>query len=365
MGPAGSGGPAVAPPPQPVAARGRRVPALVLVPLVVVVIALGAAAITLAPPPPAPSPGPSSGQAAFPPPPSPVLVSIDLAGGGPAYVGFPTQITAAALGLAGIAALELWVGGTRVELSETADPSRPTATQHWDWTPTEAGDAVLVARAYDTDGRSAQSAPLRVTALAEPPRSFRLLEVTALEGETLDALVARVGGDLDLARYMNDQIPAGPLPAGLVVEVPRYDPIEAAPVAARPQGLADAILAANLSAIMPAGLSVPKLDVAVKDCVVSATASDGGAAAAGFAFMALPPVGDAYVPLPPVAPKGDGSATTSFNALGGMNFLTVSSYDGDASAPSAIVPVTVPPGCGTAGWTGDARLDAGTLVVKK
>lgn len=336
----------------------RRPPAIILAPIAFVVVGLVAAGITLLPPPVAPV---QSGAPAITPPTSPLVVNLARRGG-PAAVGFPVQLTAAVIGLSGVSALELWVGGTRVEITETADPARPAATVRWQWTPEAAGEAVLVARAFDARGRGAQSAPLRVTVASEPPRSFRLATATAGDGETLDDVVQRLGGDLELARRLNEDLPAGPLPEGTTVEVPIFDePVAAS--ASQSRDLADAAPVSSLHAILPEGLAVPTVQVAVEpDCTVTATASDGGAAAAGFAFSALPPIGDAFIPLPPVTPSGDGSATTSFVALGGMNYLTAFSYTSDASAPSAIVPVDVPNECGTAGWTGDAQLAGGKLA---
>lgn len=170
-------------------AGGRRSPAIVLVPLVLITIALVATTVLVLPPGPTPSPegsrpptrAPTEGSAAVPAPPvAPLLVSLRVAG--PAVVGMPLRISAAALGTAGIAALDMWVGGSQLELQRTSDPERPAATARWEWRPDAAGPQVLVARAYDALGRMAQSAPVRLEVTAEPPRTFRLEEVTARAG---------------------------------------------------------------------------------------------------------------------------------------------------------------------------------------
>ncbi len=361
--------PPSAPPGRPSGAAGmpgarRRPGALVLVPLAAVVVALGVAAVNLVAP--APSPGPSSGLAALPPPVSPLLVDVDRAGSGPAAVGYPVLISASALGLTGVAGLELWVGGERVEVAENRDPNRPAATARWEWIPQATGETIIVARAFDAAGRTAQSAALRLTIVAEPPRSFRLATVPALEGETLDALVARVGGDVELARSLNPDLASGPLAEGVEVPVPIYE-TGVAPAAARePAGvreLDDARPASALGAVVPAGLATPNLVASVDDCTVTATASNGGPSSGGLAFAALPPVGDTFLALPPIAADADGGGSTSFLALGGTNYLTVASYSDEVMAPSAIVPVEVPSECGSAGWEGDAHLEAGKLIV--
>jgi hypothetical protein len=291
------------------APRQRRPPAHVIVPLALVVVGLVAAGITLLPSPL--TPVETSAPAAFPPPASPLVVVLDRRGGGPAAVGFPVQLGASALGLAGISTFELWVGGTKVETVETRDPSRPAASARWEWTPDAAGEAVLVARAFDSRGRMGQSAPLRLRVAGQPPTSSALEPATSREGDFQE----------------------------------------------------DAALVSSRHALLPQGLASPDLQVVVQpDCTVEASASGGGPAAGGFAFSVLPPVGDAFIPLPPVALAGDGGATTTFAALGGINYLTVESYTPEVSASSAIVPVEVPADCGSAGWSGDARIEAGKLV---
>lgn len=377
-------------------AGGRRSPAIVLVPLVLITIALVATTVLVLPPGPTPSPegsrpptgAPTEGSAAVPAPPvAPLLVSLRVAG--PAVVGMPLRISAAALGTAGIAALDMWVGGSQLELQRTSDPERPAATARWEWRPDAAGPQVLVARAYDALGRMAQSAPVRLEVTAEPPRTFRLEEVTARAGETLSDVVARSDGDLALARRFAPDHRSGPLPAGTLVAVPIFDeppeagvghepllagtgPLLAGPAAPQTPVVSagrdgmdrDLALVADVGPIVPAGLVTPDLEVTVgPDCLVTATAGDGGSANLGFAFSALPPDGDTYLMLPPVAPAADGTASTSFAALAGTNFLTVSAYDKDASTASAILPFVVPDACTDGGWTGDARLIDGKLVT--
>lgn len=342
--------------------RGRP-PFLVLIPLLLVVVAIGASLVLLNPNPPIDA-LPTGRPAAFPPPMSPIIVNVRRSGDGPVAIGFPVRVSASALGRTGIAALELWSGGQRVEIVETVDHARPAASARWEWVPESVGETILVARAFDAAGRTAQSAPLRVTVVEEPVRGYRLLEVTTGKGETLEALVARVGGDLSLARSLNDDLPEGTLPTGALVAVPRFDPVEPPLGAAGPRLLDDAALAAAVDGIAPVGLAIPDVDVSVDaDCVVTATASNGGADAAGYAFAALPPVGDAFLAMPPVAPSSDGSATMSFGAFAGMNYLTVASYTGEASATSSIVPFIVPPDCGPSGWEGTAKLEGGKLIV--
>lgn len=355
------------------AADSARRPRLLLVgALVAAVVVVLVGAMLLGPKPsPSPSTGPTSPPAAVLPPISPVIVTIDSDSPGIAHAGYGVEIRAAALGTSGVAGIELWAGGERVGYAPNTAAGRPAASAHWQWTPTAAGEAVLVARAFDSVGHVSQSSPLRLTVVADPQRSYALIEVTSNAGETAEAVVLRAGGDPGEAIYWNPDLPPGPLPAGTVVTVPKPDAVVPPPVAdastsgddAAVIGLADAALAADVGPVVPVGLASPELHVTVADCTISTQASGGTATTEGFAFNVLPPSADSFVALPPVESSIKGTATMSFGALAGVNFVSVSAYDEQAVAPSAIVPVAVPPECGTGGWEGNARLEGGKLVV--
>ncbi len=313
---------------------------------------------------PAPTPIVAVPPVAVAPPSSPLIVNLDRPGGGrQAHLGYPVDLSVAALGMTGIAALELWVGGERVEATRPADPARPAASARWEWIPPTSGDVVLVARAYNSAGRSSQSAPLRLTVVPDPPVQYTLTNVVAAGGETLEALVAAQGGDPSVAAYWNASLADGPLAAGVTVTVPVRDPVPPKPAAGQDATLATmrGHLADNVAPIVPAGLETPELKVVVHGCTVSGQATGGTDSTRGFAFSVLPPSLMGFVALPPVPPS-EGAGTTSFRSLGGTNYLMVSAYSTEASAPSAIVPVSVPSDCGAEGWTGDLRLDAGRLV---
>jgi hypothetical protein len=217
--------------------------------------------------------------------------------------------------------------------------------------------------------------------------SYSLVEVQATAGETLDSLAARHGAEPAIVRAWNADVPAGPLAAGTVVVIPRRDPSPPGPVSSAGSpavvrigatlGVAHGTAGHGTTpdshaprfrpAALPAGLATPGLSVAVKDCEVVASVSGATTSTAGFVFTVLPPVGEAFLALPPVRPAtgrpGEAGATTSFTALGGLNHVTVSAYSEGAAAPSAIVPVSVPAECSMRGWSGDARLDNGRLIA--
>lgn len=345
----------------------RRPPTLVLVPLVVAVIAIVGGVAFFNQPGPEPSGGPSGSPrasgppAAFPPPVTPTVVAIHRESVDTLHLGYPDVIAVSALGSGGIAGIELWAGGELIASEASPDPTRPAFTTRWEWSPTQAGETVLVARAFDALGRVSQSAPQRVTVVADPPISYQLVEVVALAGETVAEVVARGGGDAAAGPWWNRELPDGPLVAGTIVAVPILE-APLAPTAYADPDIDDAVLVAALEATTPAGLATPSLEIGIDGCTVTTQASGGTAATDGFAFEVMAPVGDTYLKIGTVAPSGDGTGSTSFAALGGQNYAMVTAYSELGTTPSAIVPFVAPPECGDAGWTGDARLDGGRLV---
>lgn len=345
----------------------RRPPTLVLVPLVVAVIAIVAGVTFFNRPSPDPSDAPSGSPvasgppAAFPPPVTPTLVNLDAGPSGTLHQGYPEVISVSALGSAGIAGVEVWAGGERIASESNPDPTRPALTARWEWSPAQAGETVLVARAYDALGRMSQSAPHRVTVVSDPPLSYQLVEVAAQAGETVEAVVARAGGDPAAGPWWNRELPDGPLPTGTIVAVPILE-TPLGPTAYADPAIDDAVLAAALEAPTPAGLATPELGIAIDGCTVTAQASGGTSATDGFAFEVMAPVGDTYLKIGTVAPTTSGTGSTSFEAIGGQNYAMVSAYTEVGTAASAIVPFVMPSECGDDGWTGDARLDGGKLV---
>ncbi len=252
-----------------------------------------------------------------------------------------------------------------MEFTSPRDPSRPAATARWDWIPATTGDVVLVARAFDSTGHASQSSPIRIHVVTAPPVTYRLIEVAADGGESLASIVAANGGDPSVASYWNGALPDDSLPAGTTVAVPVRDPTPPPPSASLPAGtpgLADAVLAADLAHPVPAGLETPSLELTVKGCTITGKTTGGTNATTGFSYSVLPPASNSFLHLPSTGGSG-GGATTTFYALGGRNYVTVSEFSRDAGTPSAIVPVDVPRECGAGRWSGTARLDGGQLVT--
>jgi hypothetical protein len=319
-----------------------------------VVVLVGVLIFLVVKGPSEPTPGPIAGD----PPATPIVVSVNRHGSGPAHLGYPVLISASAIGRTGIAGMELWVGGTLLEASATPNPERPAATMEWSWTPAEAGDTILVARAFDGEGRTGQSSAVRITVDEGSPRSWQVIEVTAAAGETLTSVIEANGGDLEQAAAFNpDLSPSEPFTAETVVNVPI---LEEGPGLTAAAALAGAHIA--FAAPLPVGLVAPNPVVAVDGCTLKVSNSTPSVAAIGYQLDVLPPGGTAFLPIAKFAPAPGGDVSGSTLALGGVNYVTLSAYSADVAAPSAIVPISVPDSCND-GWTGEARLDGTELVL--
>ena len=295
------------------------------------------------------------------PPQIPLIVSAGHTGGATAYVGYPTEVSAHAIGTAPIVALELWVGDHRIATRRSASPS-PAGVARWQWVPATAGRQTIVARATDAAGRVAQSRPVRVTVIADPPIVTRIRDVTAAAGETAMSIAARAGGIVDDLEAWNPGIdPDAPIAAGDHVIVP----FAATPLMKPPLDLSET---SELSAATPppAALLVPAVTATVNGCTIDLAVADSETNEAGFAVYDLGPDAAAFTRMATLPPVG-GTGTTSFstNATAGQHVLSVSVYDGASEAQSALVIADVPDDCDAAGWTGDARLVGGRLLINE
>ncbi len=79
-----------------------------------------------------------------------------------------TAISAEALGLQPVSALQLWVDGALWQTRQAPNASLNQFSAFWTWAPTEAGPHTLLVRALDAQGGQAQSNLVRVT--ANPPQ---------------------------------------------------------------------------------------------------------------------------------------------------------------------------------------------------
>lgn len=361
-------------------ARRRPPRAVVLAPIGLLIVALVSAVFVLRP-----KPDPATVPA---PPTVPLIVSVSHAGDPAIHEGYPATITVHALGDAPIVAVELWVGD-RLLAEATSSGGAPAQVARWSWTPASAGPAVLVARATDDRGREAQSAPLRLTVAADPPRYRPVRPVTVAAGQSaLEAAVAAGGETGDLPRWNDGLDPMEPLEAGSVVYVPfavRDVPpptveAEIEALAGVPLGPSRAALGAGTASLAswtgagdeidigPAaatGLFVPPgVKPAVTDCTIQLAVSSAAANAAGLAVYGLAPKGAAFSELA-TFPAADDGSTYATPAVAGTYLFSVSTYDDAVEEHGDLVAVDVPAECGDPAWQGAATLSNGRLRVAR
>lgn len=366
-------------PPSPRRARAGRTPLLAGIAIVIVAIVV-AVVVGFRPTPSPPV------DVARPPVPA-LLVSLSHTGSPIVNVGFPTTLTLRALADQPIATIELWLGA-RLLASAANDGGGPAQVARLTWTPATPGPAVLVARATDARGREALSAPLRLTVSAETPQFRPVRPVTAEPGDTLASAAFRAGGEVANLAFWNPGLdPMAPLEAGTVVyvplaarDMPRRD-VEAEIELATglplltswsPTGPGTASLAswsgAGPSVTMgppPAGTGMfvpPVVDATVEACTIKVAVTSAATNATGLALYGLAPDSPTFAR---VGTYARGTATNSFatEASAGAYLFAASTFDGAVEEQGDLVEVVVPEECGDPGWSGDATLAGGRLIV--
>ncbi|MEW5992397.1 MAG: hypothetical protein AB1736_13780 [Chloroflexota bacterium] len=289
------------------------------------------------------------------PPRQPLLVTANQAGGArQAHVGYPIPITAHALGGSAIRALELWHGDRRIAQSLSTTDA-PAFHARWSWTPREPGDAILIARAIDVTGRVAQSNLVRLHVAADPPPMVDLREITAAEGETLAGIAGRAGADpVGIRRWNDDLDPLTPLAAGTVVLVP-------VPIPAPPPPADDFDELVELAADIEAVFAPPNLTTTVTGCLVDVAVNGGSTEADGFALYQADPSSLVFANVKSTGATGGTSYQTE--AVTGTYVFSASSFIGTVEVQSDPVVVEIPEGCAGNGWTGEATIVGGRLLV--
>lgn len=295
----------------------------------------------------------------------------------PASAGMADRLVVEIAGVAPIAAVEVWSNDVLVASEEPATAS-PTARLRLDWVPATPGDTVVVARAIDADGRSGQSNAIRVAVVEPRPPSVWRTE-TAVEGDTLDTIAARLGFPPAYVLAANPGLPAeGAVPVGTSVAVPDTAPglADGAPeipaeLAGVPAGLPSAgpgrsrrgpgVPEEARSFASRLAIPPPTLTVTVDgdDCTAELTAEAAGGA--DVYVEALAPSASTFEPL---AALGEGGGETAAPLGPGQHAFVALAFEGAASAFSQPVVVNGPQACeGT--WTGPLRLINGQLTGGK
>jgi LysM repeat protein len=156
---------------------------------------------------------------------TPVVVTLSRPLDGSSYpLNSHIPVEARAVGAGTLVALELWVDGALAERNELPAESRgpgPVAAS-WTWTPSQAGEHTLLARAVDADMAVAGSNSVRVSVGEEV---VPLVLHTAAQGDTLESLARAGGVSVQSLAQLNPGLnPGVPLPAGTALLSPLYDP---------------------------------------------------------------------------------------------------------------------------------------------
>ncbi|HET8786790.1 MAG TPA: hypothetical protein VFM38_14210 [Candidatus Limnocylindrales bacterium] len=333
-------------------------------------------------------PAPSPPRAVAGPPVAAVIVSVSHSGNPVVNVGYPTTLTVRALGDQAIASMELWIGA-RLLATASNQGGGPAQVARMVWTPAAAGPAVLIARATDARGREAQSAPLRLTVSAETPQFQPVRPVAALQGDTAASVAFRAGGEVANLAFWNEGLdPMAPLEVGTIVyvpfpaqDVPRRDieaEIEVAtsmpvltgwPDQRRPGTVTLASWSGagpSISMEPPAagtGLFVPpEVTGSVEGCTIKVAVSSDAAGATGLALYGLAPDSSTFARIGTFR-AGQTTDAFSTTASAGAYLFSASTYDGVLEEQGDLVELVVPEECGEPGWSGDAMLSDGRLIV--
>jgi len=116
----------------------------------------------------------------------------------------PVPVMVQASGGGKIVRYELWVDGglARQQLSPESDSALP-ASGRLQWLPGSAGAHVLVARAFDAEGRMGRSRPVVVEAVARPDDGLVGVTVNVQPGDTVESIAQAFGTSPDMIRPPN------------------------------------------------------------------------------------------------------------------------------------------------------------------
>ena len=248
-----------------------------------------------------------------------------------APTGTPLIVEATGFAEAPLAGLQLWADGSLVDAAMPSAEQDPT-NLHVDfaWVPAEPGPHVLLARAMDVNGASAESAPLIVNALMTEQLSEGKTGVddsapTGMGGGSEGAM----GGDVPAAGPL-DSPPAGPGPDDDIA----------------PAELLDLSLINLIEA--PAGPpAAPDLVVETEGCASILTLHDLSANEDGFRLYRLTPAAPTWKLVETLAGQSEADFLTYTDpGIPGTAMYKVSAFNSEGQAYSNLASVQVDPaGC--------------------
>jgi hypothetical protein len=308
--------------------------------------------------------GTLAGDSLLPPAANPILVTLTRPENGGGYpVGGAVPVSGEALGADAIVSLELWADGALAAVADHRGEGRPFVRDTWDWTVPAEGEHMLLVRAVDQKGRTADSEVLRLQGVTDP--GYRML-YTARGGERLDALAR------DLGVSTASLISASPRPSGqalqagdqLFVPYPGSDSpppasIELPPI---PQEVVAAAPPPSSLGSATTPPSAPSLTLSPNGCTNRLYIGDQSADETGFYVYRVGPGGGSFTRIETLGEHA-GSGAIAFDApkADGKQQFYASAFNAAGEAASNIVPFEAPASC--AETVNGLHIEGDTLVL--
>ncbi|MCJ7512178.1 MAG: hypothetical protein MUO23_04335, partial [Anaerolineales bacterium] len=308
--------------------------------------------------------GTLAGDSLLPPAANPILVTLTRPENGGGYpVGGAVPVSGEALGADAIVSLELWADGALAAVADHRGEGRPFVRDTWDWTVPAEGEHMLLVRAVDQKGRTADSEVLRLQGVTDP--GYRML-YTARGGERLDVLAR------DLGVSTASLIGASPRPSGqalqagdqLFVPYPGSDSpppasIELPPI---PQEVVAAAPPPSSLGSATTPPSAPSLTLSPNGCTTRLYIGDQSADEAGFYVYRVGSGGGSFTRIDTLG-EHTGSGAIAFDApkADGKQQFYASAFNAAGEAASNVVAFEAPSSC--AENSSGLHVEGDTLVL--
>jgi hypothetical protein len=305
-----------------------------------------------------------AGDSLLPPGANPMLVTLTRPENGGGYpVGGAVPVSGEALGADPIVSLELWADGALAAVADHRGEGRAFVRDSWDWTVPSLGEHLLIVRAVDRLGRTADSEVVRLNGVPDP--GYRVL-YTARGGEQMEALARELGVGM-AALAAADPRPVGQaLQAGDQVFVsypgaasPPSAPVELPPIPQQVVAAAPAPSGLGSATTSPAA---PALTLSPNGCSARLYIGDQSADEAGFYVYRVGPGGGSFTRIATLgAHAGSGAVAYDVPKSDGKQQFYTSAFNAAGEAASNIVPFEAPASC--AEDSGGLHIEGDTLVL--
>lgn len=294
---------------------------------------------------------------------APLVAHITAPTAGDAPAGQVIRVQASATSANPITELQLWVNGAHIA-SQTAPADTRSARMSFDWLPDAVGANLVIVRAVDAKGYSADSAPLRLNIGAPATNTFTSpLAIPSDEGDTLTSIADSLGVPREVVYAANPNLPTDdPLPAESAVIVPldeSYDiepetaaPSPTLPPPAEPSIPAEAQPAPSISPFVPITFylasfgalpelpAAPELVAKQNGCTVDVTIIDASDDETGFFLYEMSPGAPGFERVGEFG-ASSGAITTSRPAQVGSTIYKAAAFNSAGEAQSDLVSVQI------------------------